>query len=333
MQKTETELGGVDLSNRRRVIKTTIRLVKREEAKAEAARGRHADGKLITPDAAHAVVFTATLSAMPIENFDDGARNDFAAGVAAGLGVPRDSVRVTCARAGSVIVETSVTVHGGVQAAAAFAASLTDPAKPLVDESRFGPCAVSGVHIEEMATAAAPAEAAAVAPAVAAPAEAPAEPATSPAPGMAADGPLRSTVVVIHDDDDNRQPEEEIEGRDVRVEELAAAPAPAMTDNGPLRSTVVVLLHDDDGNRHAGKEVEGRDGRRWDYDGKLGEKNEAVRQHSYVAPRDSGAAVGLGLQLGWTISDDFRAERSTYTGVLTHREESLREQQHRRRRT
>ena len=79
-------------------------------------------------------------------------------GVATGLGVPRDGVRVTerwRARGCSVIVETSVTVDDGAEAAAAFASSLTDPAKPLVDEFHFGPCAVSGVRIEESAAAAA----------------------------------------------------------------------------------------------------------------------------------------------------------------------------------
>ena len=47
MRKTETELGGADLSTRRHVIKTTIALIKHEEA--EAARGRQADHKPTTP--------------------------------------------------------------------------------------------------------------------------------------------------------------------------------------------------------------------------------------------------------------------------------------------
>lgn len=49
MQKTETELGGTDLSIRRRVIETTIALIKHEEAKAEAALGLHTDCKPTTP--------------------------------------------------------------------------------------------------------------------------------------------------------------------------------------------------------------------------------------------------------------------------------------------
>ena len=132
-QKTETELGGADLSTRRRVIKTTIALIKLEEAEAKAACGSHADD---TPTARG---------------------NHFAVGVATGLGVPPDGVRVTGTHAGSVIAETSVAVDGGAETAAAFTSLLTDPAKPLVDV-RLGPCAVSGVRVEE--PAAAPAEAA-----------------------------------------------------------------------------------------------------------------------------------------------------------------------------
>ena len=152
MQKTEIELGGADLSTRRRLVNAMIVLIKLEEAEAEAARGRHAYDKQTVTVAAHPVVFTATLSAMSMEDFDDGARNDFAMDVAAGLSVPRERVRITGVgvRAGSVIIEASVTVDGGVQTAAAFASSLTDPANSLVD-GRFGPCAVSGVRVEEPA--------------------------------------------------------------------------------------------------------------------------------------------------------------------------------------
>ena len=268
-QKTDAELGGAE-----RVIKRTIVLIKQEHAEAEAepARGRYViDNKLITlaGAAAHAVAFTATLSAMSIECFDDGARADFAVDVATALGVPRDGVRVTGARhrsvtgrslvghwwvtgrspvdqwpvtgacAGSVIVETSVTVDGGAEVAAAVASSLTDPANPLVDEFRFGPCAVSGVRIEESAAAT---------PAEAAPAEAPAEPAPPSAPAVTNnDGPLRSTVVVFHGDD----------------------------DNGGLW---------DCGAR--------------DDDGELDEEEEAVRQDSGGASAAAAAAAGLlGLQL------------------------------------
>ena len=135
-----------------------LALIKHEEAEAEAACGRHADNKPATPD------------------FDDGARDDFAVGVAMGLGVPRDATRAKGVPAGSVIVKISVTVHGGAEAAAAFALSLTDPAKPLVDEFRVGPCAVSSVRVEELAAASAPAEAA--------PVEALVETAPPPAPAM-----------------------------------------------------------------------------------------------------------------------------------------------------
>ena len=188
MQKNDTELGNAEC-----VIKTA----KHEEAEAEAARGHHADHKLTMSEAAHAVVFTATLNEVSIVNFDDGARDDFEWSIATGLGVPRDVVRVTGAgaRAGSVIVETSVTVVCDAEAAAAFASTLTDPAKPLVDGFRFGPCAVSGVHIEELAAAAVPEEA--PEPAAAS------EPAPPPTPVVTVNGPLRSTVVVFHSDDDN----------------------------------------------------------------------------------------------------------------------------------
>jgi hypothetical protein len=92
--------------------------------------------------------------------------------------------------------------------AAAFASSITDPAKPLVDEFRFEPCAVSGVHVEGPAAAAAPAEAE--------PVNALAEPAPPPPPSlaMADNSPLRAIDVVVYDDDDNRHPEEQIEGCD-----------------------------------------------------------------------------------------------------------------------
>ena len=179
MQKTETDLGGADLSTRRRVINSTIALIKHEEAEAEAARGRHANDKLTTP------------------GFDDGARGYFAVGVATGLGVPCDGVRATGACAGSVIVETSVTVDGDAEAAAAFASLVTEPANPLGNE--FGPCAVPGVRVDELAVmSAVPEEVSAEAPA-----EAPAEPAPPPAPAVTDNGPLRSAVVVFYGDDDD----------------------------------------------------------------------------------------------------------------------------------
>ena len=133
----------------------------------------------------------ATLSDMSIGNFGDVARDDFAVDVATGLSVPRGGVRVTGAgaRAGSVVAEASVAVVCDAEAAAAFASSLTDPAEPLVGEFIFGPCAMSGVHIEELAVVAA------------VPEETP-EPAAAPKPAP----PPTSTAVVFHGDDDNGGP-------------------------------------------------------------------------------------------------------------------------------
>ena len=164
MQKIVTELGGADLWTRMSVLEKIIARMKLEEAKPEAARGCHADDE---PTAI---------------GFDDGARDHFAVGFATELGVPHDGMRVTGAHAGSVIVEMNVIVEGGAEAAASFTSSLTDSAKPLVDELRFGPCAVSGVRVEEPAAA----------PAVAARVEAPAEPAPPPAPAMADNSPSAS---------------------------------------------------------------------------------------------------------------------------------------------
>jgi hypothetical protein len=179
------------------------------ECGAKAARGQGADDKstAMPDDVAYAVEFSVTLNIMKIECFDVETSEEFALDVAKGLGVLRDGVRVTSAdaREGSVIIETSVIVNGGAKAAAAVASSLFDPAKPLVDEFRFGPCTVSGMRIEESAVAAAPAEAA--------PMEAPTEPAPPIAPAMADNSSLRAIDVVFDDDDDNRHPEEEIEGR------------------------------------------------------------------------------------------------------------------------
>jgi hypothetical protein len=118
--------------------------------------------------------------------------------------VPRNGVRAACARAGPAIVDTRVTVDGGAEAAAAFAPSLTDPAKPLVDEFSFGACTESGVRIEESTVAAAPVKTL--------PAEPPLAP--PPAPALTDNGHLRGNVGVIHEDDDNQHPEEEIEGLD-----------------------------------------------------------------------------------------------------------------------
>ena len=342
-----TELDGVDLSTRRHAIETTIALTKHAEDEAEAMRGGHADDKQTTA------------------GFDDGTREDFAVGVATGLGVPRDGVRVTGVRAGSAIAETSVTVDSGIEvtassssltdladplvdeeeedsfaapsdssggasesaaiaaiglqpqlhermirdnfhadgsvhtgvltrreesplpaapdalsgtvrtydgdaeAAAAFASLLTEPAKPLGNE--FGPCAMPGVRVDELAATSAVSEEVSAE----APAEAPAEP--------------------------------------------APPPAPAVTDNGPLRSTIVVVLHDDDDN-----------GGLWNYvvgvDGGLGEEAEAERRDSggaSTAAAAAAAAIGLQLQLHERmISDYFHADRSVYTGVMTRREES-----------
>ena len=207
-QKTETELGGADLSTSRRVIKTIIAQIKLEEAEAETTRGFHADDKPTAP------------------SFDYGARD-------------------------------------------------------------FGPCAVSGVRVEEpVAAAAAPAEAA--------PVEAAAEPALPLALATADNSPLRAIDVVFHDDDDDRHPEENIEGRDGRRWDYAVA--------------------DDDG----------------EFDIKL-DIEEAVRQGSFVTPGYNGggasvattaADVGLRLELRRMICGDFHAERSANTDALTCREES-----------
>ena len=105
-------------------------------------------------------------------------------------------------RAGSVIAEASVAVDGGAEVAAALAASsLTDPAKPQVDEFRLRPCAVSGVCVDEPAAAAAGA---------------------GPVGTDNSKSLLRAIDVVIHDDD-NRHPEEEIEGHDGGLWDYAVA--------------------------------------------------------------------------------------------------------------
>ena len=159
-QKTETELGGaVDLSTRRRVIKTTIALIRLEEAETEEAEAEEAEAEAVKAEVAEAEAAEAEAAEAEAArgchaddkpttpDFDDGVCDDFAEDVATGLGVPRDGVSVAGAgaRAGSVTVETNVIVHGGAEAAAAFASPPTDPAKALVDEFRFGPCAVSGM--------------------------------------------------------------------------------------------------------------------------------------------------------------------------------------------
>ena len=244
------------------------------------------------------------------EDFDDGARDDFAEGgiedldvgvrdhfavdVVAGVCVPRNSVRGNGgARAGSVIVEASVTVDGHAEAAAAFASSLADPAKPLVDEFHFGPCAVSGVPIEESAAAAA-------APAEVAPTEEPTEPSPSPAPAVTDNNPLRLIGVIFHDDDGKRRPEEEIEGRD-----------------GGLRDYAVTSGQLDDEGEEAVRQDPCAYVAPWDSGG--------------ASAATAAATVGLGLELQVglrlqllrrMVGGEFHAERSVKTGVLTRREES-----------
>ena len=305
---------------------TTIALIEHEGTEAEATRGRcHADDTLTIP------------------GFNYCARDNFAMGVATGLGVSRrDGARVTGARAGSVSVDASVIIDGGVEAAVAFTSSLIDQANPLVHEFRFEPCTVSGVRIEESAGAAAPTQTA--------PAEAPAEPAPPPAPAMIDYSPLRVIDVVIHGDDEDGHPEEEIEGRDLRVEEPVAAATPAeaapaeapaepapppasvMTDYSPLR-VIDVVFHDNDDNRHPDEEIKGCDGGLWncaeaDNHGELDEEEEAMRQDSGVAPWDSGrastvavaaAGTAVGFRLRRMISDNFHAERSVDTGYFEQR--------------
>ena len=89
------------------------------------------------------VTFTATLSEMRLDAFDDSARAAYASGVAAAVGVPEGSVTVVGARAGSVVVETAIAASASD--VAAIVAKLEDPSIALVDEATFGTCAVSAV--------------------------------------------------------------------------------------------------------------------------------------------------------------------------------------------
>ena len=276
---------------------------------AKAARGQGADDKptAMPDDVAYAVEFSATLNTMKIECFDDETSEDFALDVAKGLGVPRDGVRVTGlyilayeldrphsadAREGSVIVETSLIVNGGAKAAAAVASSLFDPAKPLVDEIRFGPCAVSGVRVQESAAAAAHAEAAA-------PADPPAPPS---APAMTdKKPPMRAIDVVLHNDDGDRCLQEEIEGRD-----------------GGLWDHVAVS--DDDNRKLDDEEEEAAAARQDSY------------VAPWESGGASAAAAAAGVLLQQMIGDDLTPKRESAvelniydeerTGVLTRREES-----------
>ena len=250
---TITKLGSAE-----HVIKTTIAMIKHEEAEAETARGHHTDDKMTTPD------------------FDDSAHGGLGVDVARGLGVPRDGgVRVTgVARAGSVIVE----------AAAAFVSSLIDPAKLLVDKSRFESCAEACVQAEEPTTVAAAAEAA--------PVEAPAEPAPSPAPAMADYIPVRTIGVVFHDNDDNGHPEEEIEG---------------CNGGGPRYYPVA----DDDGDLD-------------DEEKKAVRQDLCVAPWDSSGASEAAASVTVGLrQYRRMIGDNFHAEYYHCTGALTSRDESL----------
>ena len=103
-------------------------------------------------DDTHTVAFSATLSALSVDQFDGRVREEYTAGVAAGLGVPHDSVRVTGVRTGSVVVETSIVVDGGAEAAAEIASVVAEPEaaglRSLVDEAKFGVCSVSDVKVE-----------------------------------------------------------------------------------------------------------------------------------------------------------------------------------------
>ena len=264
---------------------------------AKAARGQGADDKptAMPDDVAYAVEFSATLNIMKIECFDDETSEDFALDVAKGLGVPRDGVRVTSAdaREGSVIIETSLIVNGGAKAAAAVASSLFDPAKPLVDEIRFGPCAVSDVRIQESTAAAARAEAAA-------PADPPAPPS---APAMTDKRPpMRAIDVVLHNDDGDRCLQEEIEGRDGGLWDHVAV---SDDDNRKL---------DDDEEEEAAAARQDSYVAPWESGGA------------------SAAAAAAGVLLQRMIGDDLSPKRESAvelniydeerTGVLTRREES-----------
>ena len=231
-------------------------------------------------------------------------------------------VRGTGERAGAVIVETHTVVDSGTEAASAFA-------KLLVDEFRLVPCAVSGVRVEEPAAAAAHTE-----------------PARAEVPAKLSN-PLRAIdAAVLHNDDDNRRPEGEIEGRDGGLRDYAVAVDYGELDDEEaevVRQESYVAPRDSGGASAAAaavgvrlqlrRTIEGRDGGLRDYavavdDGELDdEEQEAVRQNSYMTPRDSGgasaaaAAVGHRLQLRRTIGD-FYAECSVFTDVLTRQEKS-----------
>ena len=92
MQKTETELGGADLSSRR-MIETTIALIKHEEA--EAARGRQADNTPTTP----------------VKNFDDDdsfhpekeVEDPFLVELAVAVAAPWDSGEASAAAAAAAV--------------------------------------------------------------------------------------------------------------------------------------------------------------------------------------------------------------------------------------
>ena len=123
VQKTETELGSVGLSTRRHIIKTTIELIKHEEAEAKAARASHA-----ADDDEPPVVMFHALGGSPVgaDAADEQAAADRAP-------PPRP-------RAGSDIAETSVTVDDGAEAAAAFVSGVrvkrrgsASPAKASAD--------------------------------------------------------------------------------------------------------------------------------------------------------------------------------------------------------
>ena len=278
MQKTETELGGADLSSRR-MIETTIALIKHEEA--EAARGRYANDKPTNPGVV------------------DDACDHFAVGVATGLGVSCDGVRITGVHAGSIIVETSVTVNDGAEAVAAFASSLTDPAKALADE--LGPCVVSGMRVKAPTAAAAPAEAAL------------AEPAPPPVPVMVDNSPLQAIDVVLHDDDDTRHAENEIKG--------------------PLRATIDVVLHDDDDIRHTEEEVEvrDRDGGLWDYAYAVVDEDGARDDSAFARPRRR-RAVGRSQTVLVGLNDDrVHARATSYSHAVVRHAKPRRDDVHRRR--
>ena len=294
MQKTETELGGANLSSRRLVIRMTIALIKREEASAETVRGRCAGDTPIIPD------------------FEDSARDNFAAGVATVLVVPRDAVQ-------DVPFLTKSNVHKSIDAAAEIQttgydfAAQRETISRLIFSSMRCRRSMDQLHQKEDATRQIDLETDTAGDVnfagVLGTRAGSVIPETSVTAGSGAEA--AATFVASHTEpakplaDEFRFEPCAVFGVRVQEPEAAAAPSDAapveppagptrppalgMADNSPLRA-IDIVVHDDDDNRHPVVELEGRDGGLWDYnvtddDGESDDKEEeAVRQDSYVAP-------------------------------------------------